>query len=91
MRKPGFDVTAEIGRQAPRQPCALRRGWPPWRAGAGFGLGFGGGGCSAAGSRKRRAQGCNPEGQKARRFVRFFRPLALCIVRLEYAPREGRP
>ncbi len=86
--QPGFDMAAEIGRQAPWQPCALRRRLGGGRLRRG-GLGRGLCGCRVFGGRQpeRCAQGCNPEGQKARRFVRNFRPLALCIVRLEYAPR----
>ena len=51
--------------------------------------GAAGGGAAAAGRATPRA--ASPRAKKALRFVRFFRPLALVIVRLEYAPRVGRP
>ena len=87
MRQPGFDVAAEIGRQTAGQSGALTGRFGDGRLGR-VGLGFGGRrgwAATAAGT----AEGYDPRAMKARRFVRFFRPLALCIVRLEYAPREG--
>jgi len=58
---------------------------------AGPGFGDAGDGCSAAEAGSAAPRAAIPRARKARRLPMFFRPLAPCIVRLEYAPREGRP
>ena len=71
-------------RRGRRARCA--GGLGGWRIGRAFAALIGGQAGHAETPRTAR-----PRATKPRRLVRFFRPLALVIVRLEYAPRGGRP
>ena len=83
-------MAVKIGRQALGQPCPLRgRLWRRLPGELGLGLGAAVRPPAAAGSDAPRA--AMPRATKPAGSSGFSAPWLLCIVRLEYAPREGGP